>query len=225
MPAVGRVRKFSRAIGRHSIPSNQPYPAPQPSIKTAENQNAYNASQAAYHRDDTHHKKLLASGYTHDQELSGDAQQVYHHPTSKHTLIGYKGTSGGPNAVGDLAADLNIGIGSQRRTGAFKSSQDIHDRAVKKYGDNLTVTGHSLGGTKAIEAARGNSKTKSIAFNPGSGVAGLDAGDSKVFRRQGDTVSERTYGKNVTKFRSKGEPVITNLLANHSLHAFENDLF
>jgi len=52
------------------------------------------------------------------------------------------------------------------------------------------------GGTKAILAANAHG-VEAIAFNPGSGVKGLDAGNHKVYKGALDPISLTTSGSNI----------------------------
>jgi hypothetical protein len=167
---------------------------------------AYYSSQAAYGSSD-YETRLAQSGYNVDPELSSRRAKVFSKKGGK-TYVAYKGTN--PLNPNDLEADAAIALGVQKRHGQFVEASDLAKRVKTKYGDNVIATGHSLGGTKAIESAN-DQGLKAIVFNPGTGLAGLDTGKHKVFIKTGDPISSRVRGSNVAK--SQG---------GHSLSGFEN---
>jgi len=173
---------------------------------------AYNASQAVY-GSNKHHEDLLAEGYIQDFELSNDATRIYTKPTQ--TIVTYKGTN--PISFTDLDADVAIGLGTHRYHPEFAKASDTAKKAKAKYQNKIITTGHSLGGTKAIESAN-DIGAKAVAFNPGTGVFGLKTKDHKVYVHEKDKIASRVRGSNVTKIRggSKYKP-----LENHSINTFE----
>lgn len=167
---------------------------------------AYYSSQAAYGSSD-YEKRLAESGYHADPELSSRRAKVFSKKGGK-TYVAYKGTN--PLNPNDLEADAAIALGVHKRHGQFREASDLAKRVKDKYGDKVIATGHSLGGTKAIESAN-DQGLKAIVFNPGTGLAGLDTGEHKVFLKSGDPISSRVRGSNVTKSRG-----------GHSLGGFED---
>jgi hypothetical protein len=169
---------------------------------------AYNAAQAAYGSVE-HQQRLEKEGYVRDPELSNEHASVF----SKHssTIIAYRGTV--LTDVQDLNADLAIASNLQNYNSAFKTSKSLLEKTKTKYGENgITLTGHSLGGTKAIESGKGTSH-KIIAFNPGTGVVPLKADNSTIFQSTSDPISSRLNASNSTIYRREG---------GHSLSTFES---
>lgn len=167
---------------------------------------AYYTSQASYGSND-YERKLAESGYVRDPELSSQKAKVYSKPGGT-TYVAYKGTN--PLNPTDLEADAAIVLGSHKRHREFIEASDLAKRVKSKYGHNVIATGHSLGGTKAIESAN-DAGLKAIVFNPGTGLAGLDTGEHRVHIKQGDVISSRVRGSNVKKSRG-----------GHSLSGFED---
>ena len=166
---------------------------------------AYNASQAAY-GSFAHHDKLLRVGYAKDSDLSTHNTVVYHRNGT--ALVAYRGTTNDRN---DYNADLAIGTGTHNMHDEFVTAHAIGDRVHKKYG-NVHFTGHSLGGTKAIETAK-KLKVKSTVFNPGSSYMNpLDAGDATVYRKNRDYISYNIRN---------GKQIVSN--GGHSLADFEDE--
>lgn len=170
-----------------------------------EDSHAYYASQAAYSKGGEYHTKLANLGYGKDESLSSHYYSTY---TGHHgTIVSYKGTN--PLDPTDVNADAAIAVGLHNYNSEFKKAKDVAKKAKEKYGE-ITTTGHSLGGTKAIESANATG-SKSIVFNPGTGLGGLKTGDHKVYIKDSDPISSRVKGANVHK--SKG---------GHSLNGFDN---
>lgn len=151
---------------------------------------AYLASQAAY-GSEIHHERLLHQGYQVDRNLSTKNIRTY---TKKgNTLVALRGTNL-PN-LSDLEADKDIFFGTTRTNPQFMQAAYIAKKARQKYG-KVTVTGHSLGGTKAIHAAN-KIGAQAIVFNPGTGINPLFTGNHTVYRKDKDPISSRTRGKNI----------------------------
>jgi hypothetical protein len=159
-------------------------------VMEEEDVDAYHASQAAYGSDE-HHKYLIDNGYKMDPELSNYNTRTY---TGKgKAIVVYRGTK--PTSLVDLQADKAILTGTYNYTPQFMLAKDLARRAKKKYG-NIVFTGHSLGGTKAIEAANATGG-RAVVFNPGTGIFPLRTGKHKVYRKSEDIISQRVRGSNV----------------------------
>ena len=176
---------------------------------------AYYASQASY-GSDKHHKLLTSYGYTQDPSLSSNDTRTYTRPDK--TIVSYKGTN--PFSLKDLNADKDIGLGRHRSNREFKAASDTAKRAKEKYRNKIITTGHSLGGTKAIESAN-DVGGRAIAFNPGTGLRGLDTGSHKVYIHEKDLIASRVKGSNVTKV--KGGSRFTPIKS-HSIDTFEDTI-
>jgi len=170
-----------------------------------DDKHAYYASEAAY-GSEKHHKFLESQGYRLDPTLSTYNVKTY--AKNGKALVAYRGTN--PTNISDLQADKDIVL-NRYNNSQFNLAKIIAKRAKKKYGD-LVVTGHSLGGTKAIKAADAVGG-RAIVFNPGTGLAPLKTGSHKVYRKDKDVISQRVVGRNV--YVSSG---------GHSLSGF-GDLF
>jgi dienelactone hydrolase len=179
--------------------------------ESEENLHAYYASQAVYGSPE-HHNLLKEAGYKQDTSLSSDYIRTYHRPGK--AIVTYKGT----NVLDpkDLKADVAIALGRQRSNQDFRKATEIAKKAKQKY-QNIITTGHSLGGTKAIESAN-DTNAKAIVFNPGTGLAGLKTGKHKVYINEQDIIASRVKGSNITKVKgSRFRP-----LKSHSITTFED---
>lgn len=172
-----------------------------------EHSNAFHASNAVY-GESKNHQVLLDRGYSRDEQLSNKHASIYHNPTENHTILAYRGTQ--LSDPEDLKADLDIALNKQHNNQAFKTARTLYETTTKKYNTPLTITGHSLGGSKALDVAK-TYNTKAVTFNPGISAFGEDTGNSTVYHKQGDIVSSRFKGKNT--HISKG---------GHSLSTFKN---
>jgi hypothetical protein len=67
----------------------------------------------------------------------------------------------------DLKTDANIGLTTEEHTSRFKSADSTTRTANNLYGrENVTLTGHSLGGSLGISASKKH-KNNAVVFNPG----------------------------------------------------------
>lgn len=156
-------------------------------LKDQENALAYDASQAIYGTQKSI-DRLGRLGFSKDEELSDHNTGVYHNPVTGKTILSFRGTTDWE----DLVPDAQLAFGNYEGS-EFKKAYDDFDKVKNKYGEGFIVTGHSLGGTKAIQAAdrRGG---RAIAFNPGTGIFGLATKGHKTFVNSGDSISTRAYG-------------------------------
>mgnify|MGYP001613845204 CR=1 FL=1 len=152
---------------------------------TEEARNAYLVAQASYDQK-IWGKKLAQAGYLRDKEFSNERVGVYKRGKDKHVLIGFRGTRIGD--LEDMAADAEI-FGGKYDGKAFSDATRLVDAVGQKYGGNITLSGHSLGGTKSIQAAKALG-VRSYAFNPGTGTGDeFDPGSTEVFRTVMDPIS------------------------------------
>lgn len=170
-----------------------------------EDLHAYYASQASY-GSLKHHNLLTDNGYTQDNDLSSNKHRTYYKQDK--AIVAYKGTN--PLSLIDLDADAAIALGTHRKNQEFTQASSIAKKARDKY-KNVTTTGHSLGGTKAIESAN-DIGGKAIVFNPGTGLRKLKTANHKVYQNSNDIISSRVEGNNVVKSNYGG----------HSLDSFED---
>ena len=113
----------------------------------------------------TYTKKSMP-GYVIDTELSNQDATVYRNNNS--AIVAFSGTrpTSKHNAWRDLTTDLGLWAGQKSHLHRFQNALDLSNRAVDKYGkENVTVTGHSLGGSQAVYV---NQKLgiKGSAYNP-----------------------------------------------------------
>jgi hypothetical protein len=137
-------------------------------------------ARAAYDTE-KYSKDFEAQGYVLDKELTDGDRSVFHNPQSKKAVVSFRGTR--TSNLLDLAADLKIARGSQGESIRFKRSTAQTKRVVAKYGkENVSLTGHSLGGSQAIHVGE-KLGLQSHAYNPGIGPkTGIRGVISRLFR-------------------------------------------
>lgn len=107
-------------------------------------------------------KDREVEGYTIDNELSSPDRVVYKHNATGHAVIAFRGTDlknlkGGisSKAFRDVGADLLLAAGAESLSHRFYNAEEVTKKAVDKYGkEHLSVTGHSLGGSQALDVSR-----------------------------------------------------------------------
>lgn len=103
------------------------------------------------------------NNFIRDDSLSGERVQVYYDPTTKKAVTVHRGTSG----IHDMANDAGLLIAPSlfKYTNRYKQAEKIQKLADEKYGhENVTTTGHSLGGKIASDLKR-KTDDKVITYN------------------------------------------------------------
>jgi hypothetical protein len=106
-------------------------------------------------------------GFVLDEDLSNKKTRVFHNPETKEVKISHKGTD--PTDKNDLKNDLLLSVGllNKHTSQRVRNANKITAEANKKYGaENITHTGHSLGGYLASNSARGENKVET--YNAGT---------------------------------------------------------
>ena len=113
---------------------------------------------------------IVHTNYKYDPSLSSQTEKVFYNPNTKETVISHTGTNfGSKKWYNDLKSDHAILWGLEKQDKRFKNAQSHLDKVKNKYGNNITITGDSLGGSISEQLARSNPNINSIAFNHGSG--------------------------------------------------------
>lgn len=148
-------------------------------------------ASAAYHG----HQEV--DGWEKDLELSNVDRTVYH--KGGKAKVSYSGTRiTSKHKWRDLGTDALVAIGAQDVSSRFKNSTKTANLAIAKYGkENVSLTGHSLGGSLAQHVSR---KT-------GLKATGFSAAMSPV-----DLARKRTYS-NFHSVSTSADPI--SLVTHH----------
>jgi hypothetical protein len=118
-------------------------------------------------------------GWERDEHLSNRDRTVYSREGK--AVVAFRGTnlSGTTDRWRDLGADALIALGLQDLSHRFRDAKKTTKYAMDKYGDdNVTLVGHSLGGSQALHV-----HTKlgidTHAFNPGISLVDVRRSGSK----------------------------------------------
>lgn len=157
-------------------------------------------------------------GFVKDETLSNRHRSLFYNPDTKEAILAGRGTQlKGRSKLGDIGTDLLIAANLQHLSSRFKNFNKTAKKAQEKYGDNLTLTGHSLAGSTAMYA---NSKLGLPAqvYNPGvsPGLA-KDGIKKKVFDKLTfGLFKDRPVKNNLTIHTTGKDPIsiLSPLVAN-----------
>ena len=108
----------------------------------------------------------LKLGYKLDRDLSNRKHKVFTDAQNK-PVITYTGT----RTLGDVITDGALAVGLGGFTQRFQESKRVANKTRAKYGQPLTIAGHSLGGSLAEHS--GSKKDKIITVDKGVGLFGI----------------------------------------------------
>jgi hypothetical protein len=113
-------------------------------------------------------KDMSELGYEIDPEHSNRNRTLYHNKNTGKAVLAFRGTElKTKNKLGDLSADALLALGLHDLSSRFRNAKKATAKAIEKYGDNLTLTGHSLGGSQALYANSKFGNLETHAYNPG----------------------------------------------------------
>lgn len=100
-------------------------------------------AEAAYH------PGKGVAGYDILQEFTTKDRVAYKHKHSNRVVMAFRGTN--PSNWRDTSTDLLMGFEFHQHSSRFKNASRDTDRLIRKFGkENVSVTGHSLGGSQAL---------------------------------------------------------------------------
>lgn len=96
-------------------------------------------------------------------------------PTEAPTV--HKNKTSWKQSLRDIGADLNIAMGTEENSNEFKKADEQYQQVIKKYGqENVDLTGHSLGGTKAAYLSHKHGAYAET-YNQGASLTGSEQWD------------------------------------------------
>ncbi len=101
---------------------------------------------------DKPHEQVLPIGFQRDDQLSNRNMQIFYNPESKEVVMSERGTVLNEKQFKnhDLGNDALLALNLHHFSSRFKNSTKTAKKAREKYNDyDLTVTGHSAGGSAA----------------------------------------------------------------------------
>lgn len=141
-------------------------------------------------------------GYRLSEDLSDQYHSVYHNPETRKSHIAIRGTN--KTDLGDLHTDLVLSVGNETSTPRYFASEIKLKQVKNKYGKNLSLSGHSLGG-QIVANLTANHNVEGHAFNPGSTImhTAKNAIKCNVFNAR----QCRNQRKNLTVHTVEGDPL------------------
>jgi len=168
-----------------------------------ENSHLYSTiSASTYKRNKKDRQKYLKmqgiNNYSIDNELSNKYHSVYINNDNNNVVFGIRGTD--VKDFGDLITDSALLFDLQAVTPRFRKAQNHLKKVQEKYKDkNITLTGHSLGGSISEQLAKTNN-LKAHVFNKGSSPFGLN-------QRYLESLISNKGKDNVTSYITVGDSI------------------
>jgi hypothetical protein len=124
---------------------------------------------ASYQKNGDAKRTTAGTGFTLDDKLSDRQQKVFTDSGGKPYVV-YTGS----RTVTDwLVSDAALALGLERYTPRFIKSRGVLSDVSKKYGQPVTVAGHSLGGAIAADVGRSAKVDRVVTVDKGVGWGGL----------------------------------------------------
>lgn len=182
-------------------------------------------SKAAYEKDPEAYVRSKGYDLTLDKSLSSKDWSTFVSPSGKAT-IAYRGTR--PTNWRDITTDVLIGLGLEGFGSRFQRADRVAQKAKEKYGD-VQVTGHSLGGSLGMYAAKKNN-LEAIVFNPGAPKPWYTTKKTTIYAKAGDPISNITLVSPIARRLMRGnvkveipKGAIWNPINNHGIGQFIKD--
>ena len=108
-------------------------------------------------------RRVQVGSFNYVSNESDEEKALYKNDETKQIIIAFRGSK----VMKDLKTDLKLALGGIRKTERYASSKDYVDKIKTLYPDyTITLTGHSLGGTLAIQMSK-DFGDKAVVFNAG----------------------------------------------------------
>lgn len=144
-------------------------------------------SNSAYKKPNRRPKEL--EGYTLQEDLSDEENVVYVNEEDKKVIVGFRGSKN----FKDFKTDIELAVGGIRNTERYDTTLNLVKKVIEMYkGYKIEFTGHSLGGTLAIEMNLISPSKRAVVFNAGHTPLrrrATDDNDITYYTNKGDLVS------------------------------------
>ena len=203
---TSRVMKH---FGKHNLVKNV----------SDEHQLALAVSNSAYKKPNK--RKTIIMGYTLDTDISNDENVVYFNDEQKKVIVGFRGSTN----FKDFKTDLRLAIGGIKSTSRYGETLEFFKKVIELYeGYSISMTGHSLGGTLAIEMNLLSPSKKAVVFNAGHTPLrskATEKNDITYYTNKGDLVS----GLGLKSYKDVRvlDKIDENPLKAHSLRKFYDE--
>jgi hypothetical protein len=143
--------------------------------------------------------------YEYKKDLSDKRAAVYHNPKTNQSHIGFRGTADGKDAFTDVLDPRgNILTGTHAMNPLYKSDVKLYDRVSAQHGGKVTVSGHSLGGSRAEHVSQ-KRNAEAQTFNLGRGV-GIPGIAKQVYQKARCSLpGAPAYCDKITRHHIKGD--------------------
>lgn len=176
----------------------------------------YDMSKQSYRKPN---KRKDIGNYDYNDDLSDNENAVYVNDKDKKIIVAFRGSVN----MKDFKTDVSLAMGGIRKTDRYDSTKNLVATIKEIYPNyNISFSGHSLGGTLAVEMADLSPNHKSVVFN--SAHTPLRKGSVKdkditYYSTSGDLVS--ALGLNAYKNVKVIDGTNKHPLTAHSLKSME----
>ena len=127
---------------------------------------------------------LKKNGYNYDSRLSNDNHQVYYNPNEQKMIFSVTGT----HKPSDWITNAYLGLGKIKETSRYQESDKALKEAKAHYKPkNVSITGHSQGGTTASYIAQPTDNVYTL--DKGTTIGQGYRNNEKAYRTKNDVVS------------------------------------
>jgi len=170
----------------------------------------------SYANRDLQQKGLKHHGYNYDSRFSNDNHQVYYNPNEQKMIFSITGT----HKPTDWGTNAYLALGKLKDTSRYQESDNALKQAKAYYNPkNVSITGHSLGGTISSYIAQPSDKVYTL--NKGTTIQGY-RNNEQAYRTKHDVVSMLGINhKNMTTLENKN--LFKNIIKNHNIDNIKNE--
>jgi hypothetical protein len=171
----------------------------------------------SYANRDLQQKGLKHHGYNYDSRFSNDNHQVYYNPNEQKMIFSVTGSH---KPLDWIITNPNLALGKLKNTSRYQESDKALKEAKSHFKpQNVTIIGHSLGGTIGSYIAQPLDKVYTL--NKGTTLQGY-RNNEKAYRTSGDLVSLLGINhKNMTTLENKN--LFKNIITNHNIDNIKNE--